>query len=133
MLCEQQGITARLACDFLPRGSARLYLEHLQGVPLLTFTTTPNNANLLAFKRVTDVFLSLGLLVLSFPLFVVVPILIKLTSKGPVLYKQIRCGLNGRRFTFLKFRSMMEGADEKRDEIAHLRCRHILSRTPGQS
>lgn len=120
LLCEQQGITARLACDFLPRGSARLYLEQLEGVPLLTFTTTPNNANLLAFKRVTDVILSLGLLVLSLPLFALVPILIKLTSKGPVLYKQIRCGLNGRRFTFLKFRSMIEGADEKRDEVAHL-------------
>jgi exopolysaccharide biosynthesis polyprenyl glycosylphosphotransferase len=120
LLCEQQGITARLACDFLPRGSARLYLEHLDGVPLLTFTTTPNNPNLLALKRVVDVAVGSMLLVLSSPLFIVVPILIKLTSKGPVLYKQIRCGLNGRRFTFLKFRSMVEGADEMRKDIEHL-------------
>lgn len=120
LLCEQQGITARLVCDFLPRGSARLYLEHLEGVPLLTFTTTPNNPNLLALKRVMDVALSSVLLVLSSPLFMVVPILIKLTSRGPVLYRQIRCGLNGRRFTFLKFRSMVDGADEMRKDIEHL-------------
>ncbi len=120
LLCEKQGITARLACDFLPRGSARLYLEQLEGVPLLTFTTTPNNPNLLALKRIMDVGLSFLLLVLSLPLFLLVPILIKMTSKGPVLYKQVRCGLNGRTFTFVKFRSMFEGADERRKEIEHL-------------
>jgi exopolysaccharide biosynthesis polyprenyl glycosylphosphotransferase len=120
LLCEQQGITARLACDFLPRGSARLYLEQLEGVPLLTFTTTPNNPNLLALKRVMDVLVGGVFLVLGLPLFVIVAILIKLTSKGPVLYKQIRCGLNGRRFTFVKFRSMVEGADEMRKKIEHL-------------
>ena len=120
LLCQQQGITARLACDFLPRGSARVYLEQLEGVPLLTFTTTPNNPNLLAFKRVMDVMLSLLLLILSLPLFFVVPILIKVTSKGPVLYRQVRCGLHGRKFSFVKFRSMIEGADEMRKEIEHL-------------
>ncbi len=120
LTCEQQGITARLACDFLPRGSARLYLEQIEEIPLLTFATTPNNPNLLALKRVMDMVLGLVLLVMSVPLFLIVPILIKLTSKGPVLYKQIRSGLNGRRFTFLKFRSMVDGADEMRKEIEHL-------------
>ncbi len=120
LLCEEQGITARLACDFLPRRSARIQLEHLAGVPLLTFTTTPNNPNLLAFKRVVDIALSLLLLVLTSPLFLIVPLLIKLNSKGPVLYRQVRCGLNGRKFVFSKFRSMVEGADELRKEIEHM-------------
>ena len=120
LLCQQQGITARLACDFLPRGNAKPYLEQLEGVPLLTFATTPKNADLLALKRILDVIFSSALLVLSLPLFILAALLIKLTSKGPVLYRQVRCGLDGRPFTFLKFRSMVEGADEKRKEIAHL-------------
>ena len=120
LVCEQQGVTARLACDFSPRGSARMYLEQLEDIPLLTFTTTPNNPNLLALKRVTDVVLSSVLLILSLPLLIIVPPLIKLSSRGPILYKQIRCGLNGRRFLFLKFRSMIDGADEMRKEIEHL-------------
>jgi exopolysaccharide biosynthesis polyprenyl glycosylphosphotransferase len=120
LLCEELGITARLACDFLPRGSARLYLEELENTPLLTFATTPNNPSLLVIKRIADVVLSLFLLVLTSPLFLIVPLLIKLTSKGPVLHRQVRCGLNGRKFDFSKFRSMVEGAEELRKEIEHL-------------
>ncbi|MGH9318533.1 MAG: sugar transferase, partial [Vicinamibacteria bacterium] len=109
-----------VACDYRIRASARAYLERLEDVPLLTFSTVPSDSNLLALKRVTDVALSSALLLLASPLFAVVPILIKSTSRGPVLYRQVRCGLNGRRFTFYKFRSMVEGADEQREEIAHL-------------
>src|SRR3989304_422767 len=54
-LCHRKKIIARLACDFLPRGSARPYLEQLEGVPLLTFATTPTDADLLALKRIGDV------------------------------------------------------------------------------
>jgi len=118
--CQRKKITARLACDFLPRGSARPYLEQLEGVPLLTFATTPKDADLLALKRITDVVLSLFLIVLTSPLFILAALSIKLTSKGPVLYRQVRCGLDGRAFVFLKFRSMVEGADEAREKIAHL-------------
>ena len=120
LLCQKQGITARLACDFLPRGKAKPYLEQLEDVPFLTFATTPKNADLLAAKRVFDVIISSALLVFCLPLFILAAILIRLISNGPVLYRQIRCGLDGRPFTFLKFRSMVEGADEKREEIAHL-------------
>jgi exopolysaccharide biosynthesis polyprenyl glycosylphosphotransferase len=120
LTCEEQGITVRLSCDVLPQGSSRICLEHFNGVPLLTFTTSPNKPNLLALKRVMDVSLSLVLLVVTLPLFVVFSVLIKLTSSGKVLYKQTRCGLNGRRFTFVKFRSMVEGADEIREHLEHL-------------
>ncbi len=119
-ICRERGITARLTCDFIPGGNARVLLERVGDVPLLSFTVTPHDGNLLALKRIVDVFVSLVLLGLTAPLFIVVALLIKLTSRGPVIYRQVRCGLNGRRFTFLKFRSMVEGADERRDEIQHL-------------
>ena len=47
-------------------------------------------------------------------------LLIKLTSKGPVLFRQTRCGLNGRPFTLLKLRTMVEGAEQQLDDVAHL-------------
>jgi exopolysaccharide biosynthesis polyprenyl glycosylphosphotransferase len=89
-------------------------------MPLLSFTTTPNNPNLLALKRVLDLVLGSVILVMAAPLFVIVPILIKLTSRGPVFFEQVRCGLNGRQFVFRKFRSMVDGADELKKDIEHL-------------
>ncbi len=120
LTCEEQGITVRLSCDVVPHVSSRICLTHFNGVPLLTFTTSPNSPNLLAIKRVMDLSLSLVLLVLTLPLFLLFSVLIKLTSKGKVFYRQTRCGLNGRRFTFVKFRSMVEGADEIRKNLEHL-------------
>ena len=62
-------------------------------------------------KRTIDIVGSLAALVLFSPLFLVIPILIKLTSKGPVLFKKPRVGKYGREFNFLKFRSMYTGND----------------------
>jgi len=63
-------------------------------------------------KRIFDVILSFfGLIVLS-PVFIILMIWIKLDSKGPIFYRQVRVGLNGRDFYLLKFRSMRTGADK---------------------
>jgi len=118
--CQQEGITARLACEFLPRGNARPYLEQLEDVPLLTFATMPKNADLLVIKRMADVVFGSALLVLSLPVFLLAALVIKATSKGPVLYRQIRCGLDGKPFLFLKLRTMVQGADEMRKDVSHL-------------
>jgi exopolysaccharide biosynthesis polyprenyl glycosylphosphotransferase len=57
-------------------------------------------------KRLVDIAGSLALLILLLPVFLAIAIAIKLTSKGPVLFRQVRLGQNGKKFTFLKFRSM---------------------------
>jgi exopolysaccharide biosynthesis polyprenyl glycosylphosphotransferase len=62
-------------------------------------------------KRTLDVVLSTVGLVLALPFFALLPLIIKATSSGPVFYRQVRAGLNGRRFTILKFRSMCEEAE----------------------
>jgi lipopolysaccharide/colanic/teichoic acid biosynthesis glycosyltransferase len=67
-------------------------------------------------KRMIDIFGSLGLLVLLAPVLVVVGVAIKLTSNGPILFKQTRIGQLGRPFTILKFRSMYVDADSKTHE-----------------
>lgn len=114
---QEQGILTRLALNFFPHTQAHVELDELDGVPLLTFTTSPNNAFALALKRLLDIVLSFVLLVLGLPVVLLVAIAIKLTSSGSVLFRQTRCGLNGRRFTLYKFRTMVEGAEARQREL----------------
>lgn len=65
-----------------------------------------------AVKRSVDMLLAIMALVVTIPLFVLLPLLIKLSSPGPVFYRQERVGWQGRRFTILKFRSMRQDAEE---------------------
>jgi exopolysaccharide biosynthesis polyprenyl glycosylphosphotransferase len=73
------------------------------------------------FKRVTDIVLSLILLVLTAPLWLVLAILIPLTSPGPVFYVQERVGLNGRVFKLMKFRSMRRDAEAQTGAVLAVR------------
>jgi exopolysaccharide biosynthesis polyprenyl glycosylphosphotransferase len=119
LLCSELGIRARVALYF-PHMKARVVLEELEGIPLLTFTNTPLAPFPMFIKRLLDVVVSAAALaVLAVPL-LLIALAIKLSSRGPVLFKQLRCGLNGRRFTLLKFRTMYLGAEGKLDEVAHL-------------
>jgi lipopolysaccharide/colanic/teichoic acid biosynthesis glycosyltransferase len=67
----------------------------------------------MAGKRLLDIIGSLFAMILFSPFFVIIPILIKFTSKGPVFFKQQRIGMFGRKFSFLKFRSMTIDNDDK--------------------
>jgi len=119
-ICEEFGIRAHLVADLFNMIIAQTQLNELHGVPLLTFTTTPFKTSHLVVKRMIDIVgSSLALVALS-PVFLIAALAIKLTSPGPVLFKQERCGLNGRRFTFYKFRSMINDAEQRRVEVAHL-------------
>ena len=118
--CEQEGVRIRIQLDFLPKGFSHIFVEHLAHVPLLTLATTPQNDFALLFKRTVDVILSILSLVVLSPLFLFLALLVKLTSKGPVLFRQIRCGLGGRQFVLLKFRSMVVDADELLADLSAL-------------
>ncbi|MFQ5456354.1 MAG: sugar transferase [Nitrospirota bacterium] len=120
LLCEELGIRTRVAVNFFPKMIAKVHLEQFYNIPLLTFTTTPYNETLLALKRGFDIVVSLALLIILCPLFIIVAILIKSTSEGSVIFSQERVGLNRRRFTLYKFRSMVNDAEEKKGEVSHL-------------
>lgn len=79
--------------------------------PSLVFNPTPYNKGALFIKYLLDFLLSAIGLVLLLPLFLVIGILIKIKSPGPIFYKQERCGLFGRRFYMYKFRTMVPNAD----------------------
>ncbi len=116
-LCEEQGMKMRLTANFFPSSIARLSLEYLDDIPLITFSTVPDHGWALFVKRVIDVVVSAVLLVVLSPFMLLVALLVKLTSEGPAIYKQTRCGLYGRPFTLYKFRSMIKGAEDVLWEI----------------
>src|SRR5207248_282867 len=117
LMCEELGIRTRVAMNFFPNRVARVELEELEGIPFLTFTTTPSNETQLAAKRLLDISISVLLLVLSMPALLIAALAIRLSSPGSVLFKQQRVGLNGRSFTLYKFRTMIEDAHDRRGEV----------------
>lgn len=115
---EELGIVTRLVVNFLPRSLSQLSFEEFGGIPLLTFSTAPRDELLLFIRRCIDVAVASVLLVVLSPLMAAIALLIKATSPGPVLFRQIRCGLHGRPFTFLKFRSMRTDAERLKAALA---------------
>lgn len=117
---EERGIRVRFALNFFPHTRGSVQLEELDGLPLLTFSTTPTNHLQLALKRAVDVSVSVLLLALGMPVVLLIALAIKISSGGQVLFRQTRCGLNGRMFTLYKFRTMVEDAEQRRGELMHL-------------
>lgn len=90
------------------------------GLPMVAYDGRPRRPAHELIKRTMDVIFSgLGLLVIS-PILVLIAVLIKISSKGPVLFVQERVGYNGRIFKMYKFRSMVVNAEELKDRLVHL-------------
>ncbi|HEX5412998.1 MAG TPA: sugar transferase [Terriglobia bacterium] len=117
VLCEEQGIVVR----FLPRifnlRKARSTAEELAGDPLLTLSTGPLDGWPVFLKRAIDLAISSAMVIVLSPLLVITAILIKLTSNGPVLFRQKRLGLNKRQFWICKFRTMVPDAEKRMAEL----------------
>jgi exopolysaccharide biosynthesis polyprenyl glycosylphosphotransferase len=115
--CETEGLKIHLAVDHFEMQFARAKQTDLHGFPLITFESAPDKVWHLITKRLFDLVLSGVSMIALFPLFMTIVILVKLTSRGPVFFKQVRCGLNGRRFKLYKFRTMVVGAEKKLEEL----------------
>ncbi|NOZ01467.1 MAG: hypothetical protein GXP54_06205 [Deltaproteobacteria bacterium] len=72
------------------------------------------------WKRIEDVVGSLAAMIVFSPLFLTIAVLVKLTSKGPVIFKQLRAGPGGKPFVFYKFRTMYADAEERKEELKEL-------------
>ncbi len=118
LLCEEEGVRTRVQLQVFPHQASQVFVEHLGSVPLLTFSTTPENELHLLLKRALDLLGAAVLLVVFSPLLALLALLVKLTSPGPIFYRQTRCGLGGRRFTLFKFRSMVADAEQRQAELA---------------
>src|SRR5208337_4709560 len=118
--CDEEGVRTRVLVDFFPHVNSDVYLDRLGNAPLLTFSAAPHDEIRLLLKRFTDIILAAAALVLLLPFMAIIVLLIRVTSPGPAIFRQERCGLNGRRFVFYKFRSMCDNAEEMKAALAHL-------------
>ena len=119
LVCEEEGVKTRVLLSFFPQVISKVYLERLGSKPLLTFSATPEDESLL-LKRGLDFVMALIALVTLSPLLLVLAVLVRLTSQGPIFFSQTRCGLGGRKFTLYKLRSMRTDADLHREELEAL-------------
>lgn len=116
-VCEEVGVKATIAVDFFNTSVAKPMITMIHGLPLLTLDTTPYNIIHFTLKRVIDVVVSGCGLILLLPFFLIIAVIIKATSEGPVFFRQIRCGLHGRKFTIYKFRTMCVDAEERLKDL----------------
>jgi len=131
LLCDEEGVRTRVAVDFFPHVNSQVYLDALGAVPLLTFSAAPHDEIRLLVKRITDVVLAGAALILLMPFMLLIVLLIRLTSPGPAIFRQERCGLSGRRFTFYKFRSMSDNAEELKASLTHLSSKSTAFKIPN--
>jgi exopolysaccharide biosynthesis polyprenyl glycosylphosphotransferase len=119
-LCEELGITFRLKTDDRQPKLTNAFVSELAYEKFLTFINVPYKPAAVTTKKILDILISGMLLIILAPLMILISILIFATSKGPVIYKQTRVGCRGRNFDLYKFRTMIPGADELRDELGNL-------------
>jgi exopolysaccharide biosynthesis polyprenyl glycosylphosphotransferase len=130
LLCDEEGVRTRVAVDFFPHVNSKVHLDQLGATPLLTFSAAPHDEVRLLIKRVIDIVLASAAIVVLLPFMIVIALLVRLTSRGPAIFRQTRCGLNGRRFTFYKFRSMCDNAEELKASLRHLNTRSTAFKIP---
>ncbi|NSX38677.1 sugar transferase [Pseudarthrobacter oxydans] len=96
----------------------RIHTQQVAGLPLIHVTTPTLEGGQRVAKRLFDVTVSAGLILLATPAMVLVAVLIKLDSRGPILFRQERVGIEGKLFRMLKFRSMVVDAESKLTALA---------------
>jgi exopolysaccharide biosynthesis polyprenyl glycosylphosphotransferase len=117
---EEQGLSAHLLSDFFPHRRSQHQALEWYGMHLLTLHSAPPFSWRTEVKRALDLVLAAALLVIFAPLMAFIALLIKLDSRGPVLFVQERMGYNKRRFRMFKFRTMTQDAEARMAEIEHL-------------
>jgi exopolysaccharide biosynthesis polyprenyl glycosylphosphotransferase len=118
--CELEGIETWLLADFFKTQISRTSLDEFFGRPVFVFSSGPEMPWARLLKQIIDF---LGGLILLGPFLIVIGIfglVIKLTSRGPIFFKQERAGLNGKSFVMYKLRTMVSNAEQLKQEIAQL-------------
>jgi Undecaprenyl-phosphate glucose phosphotransferase len=110
-ILSQSFVDVRLVADLPNLAGLSLTTTNLDGLPLIGLRESPHFGLNIVVKRAMDIVLSLAALVLLSPLMALIAWLVKWTSPGPVFFRQERCGLNGKTFHMLKFRSMRVDAE----------------------
>jgi exopolysaccharide biosynthesis polyprenyl glycosylphosphotransferase len=118
--CELEGVEAWLVADFFQTQISHTTFDDFYGRPVLVFRSAPEASWQGIFKQALDLALALVLMIVLLLPWLIVVLIIKLTSPGPAFFRQRRCGLNGAPFTMVKFRTMVSDAEQRQQELAQL-------------
>lgn len=113
-VCEKSGVHTKFIPDYNSVIPTRPYTEDLMGLPVINIRYVPlSNTGNQVIKRAMDVAGALVGIVIASPLMLIAAVLVKLSSPGPVIFKQERVGLHGKPFYMYKFRSMEQQSEEE--------------------
>jgi len=112
--CQLNGIGFKMTPNLFLVSSSHVDVQQLAGVPVMEFKRTPLDGWGRILKRVMDIIVSLILIIIFSPIMLVIALLVKLTSKGPVFYRPVRVGLE-KNFIMFKFRSMKVDAEKEHE------------------
>jgi exopolysaccharide biosynthesis polyprenyl glycosylphosphotransferase len=115
--CEEIGIIFRLRSEIAPIFFTNGHLSRIGNIEFLTFVNVPTNSFWLAFKTAMDTYVSFVMIAMLMPVFIGIALLVKITSPGPIVFKQARVGLRGRQFYIYKFRTMVVNAEKLRAQL----------------
>ncbi len=115
--CEELGVVFRLKYQGVQINLTNAFTSVIGSEKFLTFINIPYKPAALATKKFMDISVSVILILLLSPLMILIALGIKITSRGPVIYRQARVGLRGRQFDLYKFRTMVADADRIRGEL----------------
>jgi exopolysaccharide biosynthesis polyprenyl glycosylphosphotransferase len=119
-VCATAGIPMTLLSDLYGDYLPPPRITHFGSLAALSFAPVHHSRSRLLVKRAIDVAGSVALLALFSPVLALAAIAIKLDSRGPVFFHQIRCGMNGRHFRIVKLRTMQVDAEERKAELMEL-------------
>jgi len=110
---EKYGVKAEIVPDFYRYFPAKPYIDMIDDIPVINIRYVPlDNSMNKTLKRISDIFLAIIGIIVTSPILIVTAILVKLTSPGPVIFKQKRVGINRKQFDIYKFRSMKVQEDK---------------------
>ena len=112
-MCERFGASFKLIPDLYEMNLSRIDMEAIEGIPLIGIKQTPLNTWQRLVTRVVDISVSVLVLLVGSPLWLCIALAIRVSSTGPVIFKQTRIGINGQPFKCYKFRSMYQDADRR--------------------
>lgn len=118
--CQRRGVNVKVFSGLYRFITSRARIEELTGIPVISFGREPLYDLNLILKRMEDTIFSILILLLLSPFMLIIALLIKLTTPGPVLFRQERIGKNGQVFMMYKFRTMVRDAEEKKEELRPL-------------
>lgn len=114
---EKMGVSVFVMPSLYDPRVAKVRPTYINGLPAMVYRSIPENHAKLLTKNIIDRLGALLGVILSLPIMLITALLIKLESRGPVFFKQVRSGLNGRPFNLYKFRTMCSDAEKKKERL----------------